>query len=525
MSKINKLDSELVKSIEWKGSVDTFNLELQQLSKDSDFLAVNPWHTDYAIHHYIEDIPKTDKCIVWLNNGDWVAKYIRKAWKPSDGYHIIDFDRPKCIWSRNPALDRSMKFQEEPFDFFVPDPYESKCELIWYIDTRFTPNEEMIWSVKCSPVTKPIGQKHMWELTPCIDVEFNKELPNLNLDIDKLCPTYDNLSHECYHKLDSKYTQEDEQWVVKFIPMYRKPLTPICLGTITPELTVTYNPVLPKMDYALDDFGITWDYLNCEHIWLLDKAYCPSKTDDIWAFKVKATAEPTNEITVDYVKPIMPILDVVFISYNEPNAEANWQQLLTLVPRAKRVDGVTGIFQAHKAAAELAQSDMFFVVDGDAYVEDATVFDYQPGMFDRDCTFIWHSRNPINGLEYGYGGVKLFTRDVVLKTRRWKTLDFSTTVNRKIKVIESVSNINQFNVDELSTWRAAFRECVKLYSSKTEENLKRLEVWKTVGEDKPYGKYAIQAAHQAIKLVDESPNDLIKINDREWLDNQFKTHA
>jgi hypothetical protein len=89
-------------------------------------------------------------------------------------------------------------------------------------------------------------------------------------------------------------------------------------------------------------------------------------------------------------------------------------------------------------------------------------------------------------------------------------------------VVNTISNTNQFNVDAVSTWRAAFRECVKLYASKTKENLARLEVWKTVGSDKAYGDYALTAAQQAIDYVNDNPKDLLKINDREWLDSQFK---
>jgi hypothetical protein len=524
MSKINRVDLEVAKEVEWEGDSTQFDLALQRLSDESEFLVVNPWHDDHALQYYIEEIPKTDKCVVWHNNGKWLAKYFRKTWTPAEGYQLIEFNRPKLLWRKNPDLDKTMDFQENPYDVYTPDPYESKCELIWYIDTRFTPNQEKIWAFKCTPLdTKPVGQKHMWELTPCIDYEINQELPDFNLDIDKLCPPYFNLAHECYYKLDSRYTKDaKEQWVLKFFPLYRKPLTPICLDTFTPDLHITYNPALPRLDYDIDDFGITWEYLNYEHVWLLDRAYTPKDTDDIWTFKVRVTDDIKKEMVVDYVKPKLDPLDVVFISYNEVNAEENWQRLLALVPRAKRVDGVTGIFEAHKAAAELAESDMFFVVDGDAYIEDATVFDTQPSVFDRFCTFIWHSRNPVNGLEYGYGGVKLFPRNVVMNARSWKTLDFSTTVNRRIKVVNAISNTNQFNVDAVSTWRAAFRECVKLYASKTKENLARLEVWKTVGQDNPYGDYALKAAEQAIEFVNNNPKDLLKINDREWLNRQFK---
>lgn len=44
--------------------------------------------------------------------------------------------------------------------------------------------------------------------------------------------------------------------------------------------------------------------------------------------------------------------DIVFISYNEPNAEKNWESLKQRFPSAKRVDGVKGIHEAHKKAAK-----------------------------------------------------------------------------------------------------------------------------------------------------------------------------
>jgi hypothetical protein len=57
---------------------------------------------------------------------------------------------------------------------------------------------------------------------------------------------------------------------------------------------------------------------------------------------------------------------------------------------------------------------MFYVVDGDAWLADGWTFDYQPTIWNRNCAYIWTSRNPINDLEYGYGGVKLFPRQKLL---------------------------------------------------------------------------------------------------------------
>ena len=64
-------------------------------------------------------------------------------------------------------------------------------------------------------------------------------------------------------------------------------------------------------------------------------------------------------------------LDFVFISFQEPNREENYANLLNIVPWAKRVDGVVGFDNAHKAAAELAETDFFISIDGDNVIDPA----------------------------------------------------------------------------------------------------------------------------------------------------------
>jgi len=220
-------------------------------------------------------------------------------------------------------------------------------------------------------------------------------------------------------------------------------------------------------------------------------------------------------------------LDVVFISYGELNAEKNWQKVLEKEPRAKRVDGVTGILQAHKAAANLVTTDMFYVVDGDAYLSEDWSFDFQPSIFDRDCVFVWHSQNPVNGLEYGYGGVKLFPTDLLRTTETWNT-DLTTGLSNKIKVIPKISNLTKFDTDEFNTWRSAFRECAKLASgsiskSNEEENFSRLQTWRTTAVGS-YSQYAIAGANTGYEYGIKHKLDIDKlklINDHTWLKEQY----
>ena len=58
-------------------------------------------------------------------------------------------------------------------------------------------------------------------------------------------------------------------------------------------------------------------------------------------------------------------VDIIYLSYDEPNAEKNYADLLTKVPWAKRVHGVEGSDAAHKECARISDTDRFVTVDGD----------------------------------------------------------------------------------------------------------------------------------------------------------------
>lgn len=230
-------------------------------------------------------------------------------------------------------------------------------------------------------------------------------------------------------------------------------------------------------------------------------------------------------LVASFLKPY----DIIFISYNEPNADENFDVLQKRFPRAKRVHGVKGIHRAHIKAAELSETDMFYVVDGDAKIQETFLFNYEVPIYERDTVHVWRSQNPINDLEYGYGGVKLLPRDLTLSLDT-SSADMTTSISNKFKILKEVSNVSIFNVDEFSTWRSAFRECAKLASKTIQgqidnETEQRLKVWTTVGKDRKFGEYAIDGAIAGQNfgyLNRENTTDLRLINDFEWLEQKFK---
>lgn len=220
--------------------------------------------------------------------------------------------------------------------------------------------------------------------------------------------------------------------------------------------------------------------------------------------------------------------DIVFISYEETNANENFARLKDRFPTAKRIHGVKGIHQAHIKAAKKALTKMFWIVDGDAIIMDDFDFNYTVDKWDLDAVHVWRTQNPINGLVYGYGGIKLFPRELTINMDTSKP-DMTTSITDKFKAMHEISNITAFNTGPFETWRSAFRECVKLSSKvidrqKCDETEKRLAIWQTVGEDKPFGKYAIAGAKSGAAYGFKNQGNikaLEKINDFKWLKEQF----
>jgi len=221
--------------------------------------------------------------------------------------------------------------------------------------------------------------------------------------------------------------------------------------------------------------------------------------------------------------------DVVFISYNELNADENYFKLLEKVPYAQRINGVKGIHQAHIEAAKIVSTEMFYVVDADALIMDEFEFNHQLSRHEVDIVHVWRSQNPINSLVYGHGGVKLLPRKLTLDMDV-TTTDMTTTISKKFKPIQEISNITAFNTDPFNTWKSAFRECVKLASKiipgqKNDETNKRLEIWCTeFNQQEKYGEWAIKGAIAGRKYGLENADNielLKKINDFDWLQEQF----
>lgn len=236
-------------------------------------------------------------------------------------------------------------------------------------------------------------------------------------------------------------------------------------------------------------------------------------------------------------------IDIVYISYDEPNADKNYYDLLNKAPWAKRVHGVKGSDSAHKAAAQLSETDRFISVDGDNIV-DENFFD-QELHFNEDISksvISWSGKNIVNGLVYGNGGLKCWPKDLVLNMKTHENADPNDVANMVefcwgIQYIQmnNVYSIAHINGSPLQAFRAGFREGVKmsldngkrikkslLKESIFIKNYQRLCIWQSVGADVTNGLWSIYGARMGCYMTNCSDWDYINVRDFEWINDFFQ---
>jgi len=226
-----------------------------------------------------------------------------------------------------------------------------------------------------------------------------------------------------------------------------------------------------------------------------------------------------------------PSLDIVFLSYDESNAEENFLELKARFPRAKRVHGVKGIYHAHKAAGELSETHHFFLVDGDNKILEDFDFSYDQLNLKDDTIYVWRCLNPINQLAYGYGAVKIYNQSLLRENDR-VFRDLATSVARHYHIVHEVASETHFFATPLEAWRGAYRECAKLMSQVMENesdrhSAERLNTWCSQADPRlENSNWVLKGANMGAELARELAGDKSKIrgiiNDFSELTRRFE---
>lgn len=233
--------------------------------------------------------------------------------------------------------------------------------------------------------------------------------------------------------------------------------------------------------------------------------------------------------------------DIIFISYDEDNADENWADLKKKCPWAKRIHGVYGSDAAHKAAAQASATDRFTTCDGDTIINPEFFNTTIPKDIAEDMTktISWSSKNYVNGLVYGNGSLKCWTKPFVMKM---KTHEDSDRPTNKVEFCfekgytqkNDIFSVTYPNGSPRQAWRSGFREGVKmtldqglkipvdeLMDSIFWKNMTRLLIWCSVGSDVDNGLWCIYGARMGCYMTNLTDWDYINVRDFEYLNDMW----
>ena len=219
-----------------------------------------------------------------------------------------------------------------------------------------------------------------------------------------------------------------------------------------------------------------------------------------------------------------PAQDIIFISYDEPNADANWAILSAKFPQARRLHGVEGMEHALLKAAEMSRTDWYYAVFAKTELHPNFDFEFRPDLFQQPKHYIFHAENPLNGLCYGHMGVVLYNCGIVKGITEFG-IDY--TMSALHEVVPKVSAIARFNSNPYQTWRTAFREASKLAQFCNEkdnvENSYRLDVWTSEAKGE-HSKWCLQGARDGVMFYRANKGNHIELKNAfnwEWLRSYF----
>jgi len=215
-------------------------------------------------------------------------------------------------------------------------------------------------------------------------------------------------------------------------------------------------------------------------------------------------------------------LDIVFISNGEINANRHFEHLASATCNLKnklhRVDGVNGRVAAYHAAAQVSGTPWFFAVFAKLQVNKEFDWNWQPDRMQQAKHYIFHAKNPLNGLVYGHQAMIAYNKKLVLEN---KGLGLDFTLDQPHEVVPILSGTAWYTDSPWMAWRTAFREVIKLMTTLPDvESEYRLNKWLDINSDEAdpqWSRLGAEDAEEYYNSVNGDFAELRKSYDWAWL--------
>lgn len=411
------------------------------------------------------------------------------------------------------ANTRIVPFVENYFAVLKTVVEDVKTEYFWFfanfmnmatVDLDFIPEQHEKKQIHVWYNTHPKGGTNKEGNVMLIPTaEFKKQMNNIkhlrdykDINYHAHSNLYQTLIEKCYYKLDKMndaYQHHNEKfytWMVN--------------DDLLEQKIPNFYPSFWD-DVKLYTWGLTKDIMLVPNIGNIRQFY------DI-----------QSSVHYDYDYSVKP-MDIVFISYDEPSAEKRYKKLKAKFPRAKWCKGVQGQTMAYFKAAMMSDTPYFFAVFPKNDLVDEFDFTYQPDRLRNACHYIFDCYIPTIDLRYGWGGVILYNKDLVLKTPR-PGLDFTMSqAHHSVPILSAISNCNE---TPLLAYRSSLREVIKLLQMKpTVESQYRLKKWLQLGKGEN-AEWLHRGALDGKVHYEKYKDDFDKLMysyDYEWIKKQFKS--
>jgi hypothetical protein len=216
-----------------------------------------------------------------------------------------------------------------------------------------------------------------------------------------------------------------------------------------------------------------------------------------------------------------------FLNFDEPNVVTNFARAKSVFPTIQCFDTQASIAESHKNCANKSFTDQFMVIDADNYLLDFSLVDFYDSVKLKNKIYVFRSRNPVNDLEYGHGGVKIFQKSLFVDR---DVIDFTTSFKGHIQIVNMVLSIHNFNTSPFQAWRTAARECAKLSAGiiPNRNNFQdeyRLHTWCSKFnnvENAEFVKLGALFGREFGNTNKDRPLILKRINDFKWLKDKYE---
>jgi hypothetical protein len=122
---------------------------------------------------------------------------------------------------------------------------------------------------------------------------------------------------------------------------------------------------------------------------------------------------------------------------------------------------------------------------------------------------VWQAVNPVNGLTYGYGGLKLIRRSALREMG--EAVDVLAALPGRIEFAQRTAGITRFNQSPFHAWKAGFRECAMLargseYGMADDDAHQRVDAW-MLSRSGEFAAYAAAGATEGVSFARQAVRD------------------